>query len=239
MVNEILDDPKLARMSDDLFRSFVLLLAAANEAGCGGRLPELDILAWRLRMPTETLMGHLESLSVIRSAHMDKKGRWYITNFAKRQAAATPAERMAHMRQARAQNGRNSPLRNVTANVTELELKKSKTYAPKKRARLTAPPPLSSQTFRQIVHRYPPKALYEEIHTAVGETPEAIDFWSKVVLAWISIGWNPMNVAGMLDCFKRKEIPHVDRPSQDRHGNVTPKVEPNHDYFIPPNMRPK
>jgi hypothetical protein len=260
MVNDIVDDPKIARMPDALFRAFVFLLAVANENGERGRLPELGDTAWRMRLPEEVLLGHLESLAVIGSSRIDVTGRWWMTNFAKRQAALTPAERMSRMRQSRAQNAQkgplrnvtNSPLRNVTANVTELEKRREESESPKNlesHKSLESPkrdiapltrrkPPIeypSSKIFRDITHRWPAKVLQPELHAAIGDTPEDLDLWRQVVRAWIGLGWNPMNTDGMLDCFKRKEIPHLDRKGETGQ----PKPPPDHDYFIPPYMRPK
>jgi hypothetical protein len=98
-----------------------------------------------------------------------------------------------------------------------------------------APPPEypSSKIFRDTTHRWPAKALQPELHEAIGDTPEALDLWKQVVRAWIGLGWNPMNTDGMLDCFKRKEIPHLER----KGDNGRPAVAPDHDYFVPASMR--
>jgi hypothetical protein len=235
MVNEILDDPKIARMSDGLFRAFVLLLAAANEAGEDGRLPELDNMSWRMRIPAADLQGHLDSLTALGCSHKDKRGRWWMTNFARRQAPATPAERQAHRREL-ASRGES---RNVTANVTELKKRREesepKISTDKERRSRQAPPPEypSSKIFRDTTHRWPAKALQRELHEAIGDTPEALDLWKQVVRAWIGLGWNPMNTDGMLDYFKRNEIPHLER----KGDNGRPAVAPDHDYFVPASMR--
>ena len=239
VVNEILDDPKIARMDDAVFRAFMLLLAVANEAGDGGRLPDLDNMSWRMRIPAATLQLHLDTLQAIGSAHKDRRGRWWMTNFAKRQAPIPAAERMAHMRQARAQNGPKAQLRNVTENVTELKKRREesepKISTDKERRSRQAPPPEdpSSKIFRDTTHRWPAKVLQPELHDAIGDTPEALDLWKQVVRAWIGLGWNPMNTDGMLDYFKRNEIPHLER----KGDNGRPAVAPDHDYFVPASMR--
>jgi hypothetical protein len=106
----------------------------------------------------------------------------------------------------------------------------------------------SSQVFRDTVHRWPVKSLQAEMHAVVGSEPEDVELWRKVVRAWIGLGWNPMNTDGMLELFKRKEIPRLGRPGADgkpskmtdkeygerlRAGTLPVEPEP----FIPPSMR--
>jgi hypothetical protein len=117
--------------------------------------------------------------------------------------------------------------------------------------RLSPRPPAeypSSQVFRDTVHRWPVKSLQAEMHAVVGSEPEDVELWRKVVRAWIGLGWNPMNTDGMLELFKRKEIPRLGRPGADgkpskmtdkeygerlRAGTLPVEPEP----FIPPSMR--
>jgi hypothetical protein len=115
-----------------------------------------------------------------------------------------------------------------------------------RRSRIPAEYP-SSQAFRDIVHRWPVKSLQADMHAVVGSDPEAVELWRKVVRAWIGLGWNPMNTDGMLEFFKRKEIPRLGKPGESGQAKMTDKqwlenlrsgtlpVEP--EPFIPPNMR--
>lgn len=43
LYTELLNDPKIAKLSDDLFRAYILTLCAAKEHGEGGRLPAEDM----------------------------------------------------------------------------------------------------------------------------------------------------------------------------------------------------
>jgi hypothetical protein len=116
-----------------------------------------------------------------------------------------------------------------------------------RRSRIPAEYP-SSQAFRDIVHRWPVKSLQADMHAVVGSDPEDVELWRKVVRAWIGLGWNPMNTDGMLEFFKRKEIPQIGRPGDNgkpakmtdkeygerlRAGTLPVEPEP----FIPPSMR--
>ena len=64
------------------------------------------------------------------------------------------------------------------------------------------------------------KEVYENIHGASVDgsyreflqhlTQEGIadvEFWGQVVKAWVGVGYNPINVLGMLDCYRRGELP--------------------------------
>jgi hypothetical protein len=68
------------------------------------------------------------------------------------------------------------------------------------------------QTFTGAAHFTPATALHQSMHDAIGEKPEDLKFWAEVVTAWIAKGWNPRNIAGMYDYFKRRELPAGSKP---------------------------
>ena len=68
-------------------------------------------------------------------------------------------------------------------------------------------PPPGVRVFRENAHRYPSKSWYQDIDTTVGDDPGQLDFWGKVVHAYVGMGWNPTNVKVMLEFFRRGEIP--------------------------------
>lgn len=76
---------------------------------------------------------------------------------------------------------------------------------PPRKEKQPAPEPV--QVFRDAVHRYPPKAWYDEIAGVVGNDPPALKRWHRVCHSWVGLGWNPQNVKGMLECYQRNEIP--------------------------------
>jgi hypothetical protein len=63
------------------------------------------------------------------------------------------------------------------------------------------------ETFREELHRYPDKAQFAIIADTVGESDDALAFWRAVLIAWRDHGYNRANIAGMLDCFARRELP--------------------------------
>lgn len=70
-----------------------------------------------------------------------------------------------------------------------------------------APNPAAVEAFRAAANTYPNKALWQSMAEAVGDQPDDVAFWQQVVGAWIAKGYNPQNVAGMFDFFKRRELP--------------------------------
>jgi hypothetical protein len=81
-----------------------------------------------------------------------------------------------------------------------------------KRSREGAPAkgetPPSVLLFRQETHRYPARQWFPEIEASVGSNPDELERWRLLVHGWVGAGWNPLNVAGMLELFRRHEMPH-------------------------------
>ena len=137
MYHEALYDPKLASLADNLWRRFWELCLMAGELDAGGFLPNVDDMAWTIRTDTDTLtseLGQLAARSMV-EPRIDDEGeeRWFVRNFAKRQAASTTAKRMREYRQRvkkekegdtdtdtyRTVTHVTDPLRNVTHNGME------------------------------------------------------------------------------------------------------------------------
>lgn len=76
--------------------------------------------------------------------------------------------------------------------------------------------------FREVAHAYPSKAQWPAIIETVGDDPDNISLWRSVVGGYILLGWNPRNVAGMLDYYRRREVPQTKRP-----GAVQPSKSDN------------
>lgn len=96
---EILDDPKMGRLPDRLYRRVIELLLLAGEIDDGGYLPDVVDMAWRLRADDDFQndMTAIEETGII--TFSPERQRYCVTQFAKRQAASTEAERKAYQRQ--------------------------------------------------------------------------------------------------------------------------------------------
>jgi len=115
---EILDDPKMGRLPDRLFRRAIELFLLAGKNGSDGYLPSVEDMAWILRVGNDEMLDTLYELEKINIVHEAEPGLWVVTHFKERQDADTPAERMANSRKNRyvSVTFRN---KNVTESVTK------------------------------------------------------------------------------------------------------------------------
>ena len=244
LYHEILHDAKMARLPDVLWRRVVECFLLAGEAGEDGFLPDVPTMAWVLRVDEEQLITELGQLSSYDFVEQ-QDGRWYVTHFFERQKAFTDAEKQRNYRDRQRKEqyyGDDTDMipsdnHTVTESVTsgntdiELDIDKSREESPsKKQAKKKAdPPPPSVQVFHANTQRYPSKSLYPDIHTAIGDKPDDLAFWGDVVKNWLLMGWNKTNLKGMLDFYKRREIP----PGNGKNGKEPPPAAQDYSAMQP------
>ena len=115
---EILDDPKMGRLPNHLWRRAVELFLLAGRQGNDGALPPVEEMAWILRLSPQSgdkLLEDLQGLAEVGVVHSAQPGQWTVTHFAKWQAAIPVDERI---RQFRERNGGAVTGHVVTNNVT-------------------------------------------------------------------------------------------------------------------------
>ncbi|MBI5304114.1 MAG: hypothetical protein HY868_18410 [Chloroflexi bacterium] len=78
--------------------------------------------------------------------------------------------------------------------------------------------PLAVQVYRQVRRRYPAQELWDTIAQTVGTDEAALGFWRDALKAWVGRGYNPMNVTGPLEWFKRREISKNGNPAPTTNG---------------------
>jgi hypothetical protein len=91
LYHEMLDDPKIGRLTDSQFRSMINLFLLAGDCEQDGYLPCVDDISWRLRHPP-TLKDDLDALMRL-DIIAEEDGALVICKFAERQGAMTPEER--------------------------------------------------------------------------------------------------------------------------------------------------
>jgi hypothetical protein len=100
LYHEILDDPKMGRLSDHLYRRVIeVFLIASASIERDGYLPPIDDIAWKLRTTPEELSNDFSEIEKTGIIKMTEPGRWYVTNFIKRQSAVTVNERVKRYRE--------------------------------------------------------------------------------------------------------------------------------------------
>lgn len=100
LYHEILDDPKMATLPDNLYRRAieVFLLAGRFSQERNGNIPDTAKLAWALRMNETQLQSDLEALEKVGIVKQRKDG-WFVLNFEKRQQALSSTERSQRHRE--------------------------------------------------------------------------------------------------------------------------------------------
>ena len=98
LYHEILDDPKMCRLTDRQYRRVIELFLLAGDYEKDGHLPQYDDIDFRLRFP-EGLKEDLESLIKFEILSLDETDDYYITRWADRQSAMTNTERSQRRRE--------------------------------------------------------------------------------------------------------------------------------------------
>lgn len=93
LYHEILHDPKMGKLPDNVWRRAIELFLLAGELDDGGKLPDTEDLSWHLHRPSmeelETELAHLEKVEILTRL----EDGWLVTKFAERQKAIGDAER--------------------------------------------------------------------------------------------------------------------------------------------------
>ena len=88
---EMLEDPKIGRLSDRLFRRWIQILIMADD---DGSLPDPADMSWIIRVDQDELETDLADLATTGLVH-NKGNGWIVTNYVKRQSPMSNAERQA------------------------------------------------------------------------------------------------------------------------------------------------
>lgn len=96
--HEILHDRKMGKLPDNVWRRCIELFLMAGELDEDGHLPCLDDIAWNLRVDEDQLEQELQHLINANILERLEGGTYFVTNFAKRQAPSTAAERKRQQR---------------------------------------------------------------------------------------------------------------------------------------------
>ena len=89
---------------------------------------------------------------------------------------------------------------------------------------MRSPPPQipeAVKVYRKAFFRYPAKNLYSLIAENVGSSEEDLRLFFQACQSWSAHGWNPKNIAGLLEYFKNRAF--LD-PSTIPRRNGIPKM---------------
>lgn len=204
LYHEILNDPKMGRLDDRLWRRAIEVFLLAGEAGEDGYLPSVEDMSWVLRCEAGALQADLELLADRAGIVELRDGRWYVVKFAERQAALPAAERKARQR-SRVTKRAYSGHEDVTNRDTDIDIDKEREEEEEEDAEaevVDAPSPGSY-----------PEAILQYHHTVTGVGLNAAQATAlvsgagqlgpekvrKAIKEWVSRGHKPWNVEGILD----------------------------------------
>lgn len=87
LYTEILEDPKMGRLSDRLFRRVIEIFLLARKTSEDGSLPSVSDMAWSFRIPEAEMLDDLEYLASpgIEIVFEGEDCLWHVTNFEERQ----------------------------------------------------------------------------------------------------------------------------------------------------------
>lgn len=97
LYHEVLHDPKMGRLTDNLWRRVIEVILLAGETGKDGLLPGLEDMAWTLRLSKEQLESDLEQLSRYEIVSLTPQG-WHVIHFSNRQAPIEAKDRVSAYR---------------------------------------------------------------------------------------------------------------------------------------------
>lgn len=119
LYDEILDDPKMGRLSDGAFRLAIsLFLLAGRQESRDGRLPDIEDVAWALRLSSDLFGQYWQELERAGIVHLED-GNPVVTNFEKRQSALSPAEKQKRYRDRKRQEALQDSYHDEYTNVTD------------------------------------------------------------------------------------------------------------------------
>lgn len=201
LYDEILDDPKMGRLSDGAYRFCInLFLLASRQEARDGSLPELTDVAWALRLPEETAAKYWAELEKVGIVCV-KGGVPTVCKFQDRQKAVDGKERVKQFRerqQRKPVTQENEPVTNdkrasnesVTKSYTDIDIDKEKNIyiAPLSEPMTKMISSLTKASKTPYGAGYN-EEIYEQAASLLlrqGFTPEQVDTFPEY---WLSMGW--------------------------------------------------
>ena len=203
LYHEVLDDPKMGKLPDWLYRRCIELFLLAGRYDHDGMLPPVEDMLWTLHLPDEMKLSQaLQMLAEVGVTHCDDKGQWWVKNFAKRQAASTSTERVRQYRK-----------RSRNEDCNDIETKRSTDRHRDIDIDIDSDSASAPDDFSRI------QALAERL-TGLMLTPNDV----KIVQEWSRAGVVEGDIAGALQWRKENNKPPVRSISQLAGGVETERA---------------
>ena len=96
---DILRDPKMGMLPDRLWRRVIELFLLAGQNGEDGLLPDVPTIAWQLNKPVTAIVADLNKIAEVGIVQEIQEGKWFVTNFKKRNEPVDSRKRIKDFRQ--------------------------------------------------------------------------------------------------------------------------------------------
>jgi hypothetical protein len=216
MYTEILDDPKMSKLTDDEYRVFTYLLCMAAEEEREGLIPKsVAEIAWRLRLPTDLIEKTISSLKGLFILKKTVSGVKFI-NWKKRQFRSDDVTR--RVQKHRGKHEKYETLYETLAETLESRAEKRREEQSRENTTLS-----SSQM------TCPQKEIVSLYHQILPELP-AVKRWTEERARQLRARWKEDPKHQDLDWWKRY-FNHV-RESPFLMGNGNKDWTPNLEWLI-------
>ncbi|MCR4433808.1 MAG: hypothetical protein NUV70_07155 [Caldiserica bacterium] len=81
---------------------------------------------------------------------------------------------------------------------------RSPPHPEKARRSMRSPPHPAVEAYKKAFFYYPRRNLYSLIAEKVGDDEEDLRLWAKACQSWAAHGWNPRNIAGLLEYYEKR-----------------------------------
>lgn len=234
LYTEINRDPKILTLNWQQRGIWAALLAMAgeiderDEEGVEtGALDTLEYTALRIRCDLPEFQDAVSSFQERGMLEIDE-GVLFLAHYTERQARAPSSRREAvasrvrkhRAIQAECNEDVTSVKRAVTPSDSDSDPDTERESDPETRAPAQPeadyrPNPDAIRIFRQETSAGISRTWRDRIESEVGTDAADLEFWKKVIVAWLGCGWKPSNVKGMLEFYGRRQLPGT-------NGNGTP-----------------
>lgn len=208
LYHEILNDYKMHRLPDNLWRRTIELFLLAGDYDKEGQLPTADEIAFRLRIDPEEFSK--EVVELIKVGILSDFGNGLIvTNFAKRQAPVSAAERKRYQRQRDASQSQTSHEPVTKGDIDKIRREK------KEEAFFSCTFDTARQIFTELTsmvdlpasHRETGYSAIQAISHDKKTEQEVVEFLRPYYAEWKARKYSKTNLAWLTDWAVSGEIP--------------------------------
>ena len=193
---DILRDPKMGMLPDRLWRRVIELFLLAGQNGEDGLLPDVPTIAWQLNKPVTAIVADLNKIAEVGIVQEIQEGKWFVTNFKKRNEPVDSRKRIKDFRQRERYEKGNENVTEVKRECNEvLQVR----YQEEQKNRLTdlttttTVPPSDFQLFAEV---------YELV---TGSEPKVLNAEIEAVSAIIKAGGTPDDFRSALQGMQDKD----------------------------------